>query len=134
MSENSENTFAEQIWQATLERLQAQFASSIFTTWFQSTAATSLKEGTLQVRVATLFAQTQLEGRFLGVVQSIVSELAGTPINVCFVCYGDPSTTSIIIAPTSSKVSPLREEVKQLREEAKALNERIKKLEKYTQE
>jgi chromosomal replication initiator protein len=75
---------AKQIWQATLERIQPRVTPAVFTTWFQGASAHSFQEGVLIVRVATPFAQTQLEGRFRESIRSILFDITGTTIDVRF--------------------------------------------------
>jgi chromosomal replication initiator protein len=75
---------AKQIWQATLERIQSRIAPATFNTWFGGTSALSFREGVLIVGVPTPFVQTQLEGRFRESIRSILSDIAGTPIDIHF--------------------------------------------------
>src|SRR5204863_8797882 len=53
--------------------------------WFQGTSALSFQEGVFTVRVPTTFAKAHLEGRFLELIRSILSEITGTEIKVEFV-------------------------------------------------
>lgn len=92
---------AKQLWQATLERLQTEISSVVFTVWFENTSALSFEEGVLTVHVTTPFAKTQLENRFLESIRSTASEIAGTAIDVCFVHQG-PLSLSIAIAQEPS--------------------------------
>ncbi len=86
---------AKQIWQATLERIQPRVTPAVFTTWFQGASAHSFQEGVLIVRVATPFAQTQLEGRFRESIRSILSDITGTAIDLRFeVAKEEPEPTA----------------------------------------
>ena len=76
---------AKQIWQTTLERLQARVQPAVFTTWFQGTYAHSFQDGVFVVHVPTTFAKAHLEGRFIDVIRSILSEITGGPVEVQFV-------------------------------------------------
>ncbi len=76
---------AKQIWQTTIERLQSKVQPAVFTTWFQGTAAISFQDGVFIVRVPTTFAKAHLEGRFIDLIRSILSEVAGGPVEVRFV-------------------------------------------------
>jgi chromosomal replication initiator protein len=77
---------AKQIWQTAIERLQTKVHSTVFTTWFQGTAAHSFQDGVFTVRVPTTFAKAHLEGRFLELIRSILSEVTGNKeIEVQFV-------------------------------------------------
>jgi len=76
---------AKQIWQTTLERLQARVQPAVFTTWFQGTYAHSFQGGVFVVHVPTTFAKAHLEGRFIDVIRSILSEITGGPVEVQFV-------------------------------------------------
>src|SRR5437660_3622786 len=66
---------AKQIWQTAIERLQTKVHPTVFTTWFQGTAAHSFQDGVFTVRVPTTFAKAHLEGRFLESIRSILSEV-----------------------------------------------------------
>ena len=68
---------AKQIWQTAIERLQTKVHPTVFTTWFQGTAAHSFQDGVFTVRVPTTFAKAHLEGRFLESIHSILSEVTG---------------------------------------------------------
>jgi chromosomal replication initiator protein len=76
---------AKQIWQTTIERLQSKVNPAVFTTWFQGTSALSFQDGVFTVRVPTTFAKAHLEGRFLELIRSILSDITGTEIKVEFV-------------------------------------------------
>src|SRR5205085_12042127 len=76
---------AKQIWQTSLERLQTKVQPAIFTTWFQGTSACSFQDGIFVVRVPTTFAKAHLEGRFVDLIRSILSEIAGGPVEVQFI-------------------------------------------------
>lgn len=75
---------AKQIWQTTLERLQAKIQPAVFTTWFQGTSAYSFQDGVFVVRVPTTFAKAHLEGRFIDIIRSMLSEITGSPVEVQF--------------------------------------------------
>jgi chromosomal replication initiator protein len=76
---------AKQIWQTTLERLQARVQPAVYTTWFQGTYAHSFQGGVFIVHVPTTFAKAHLEGRFIDVIRSILSEITGSSVEVQFV-------------------------------------------------
>jgi chromosomal replication initiator protein len=76
---------AKQIWQITIERLQTKVPPAVFTTWFQGTAALSYQDGVFVVRVPTTFAKAHLEGRFIDLIRSILSEVIADPVEVRFV-------------------------------------------------
>ncbi len=76
---------AKQIWQTTIERVQTRVPQAVFTTWFQGTAALSFQDGVFVVRVPTTFAKAHLEGRFIDLIRSILSEVTASPVEVRFV-------------------------------------------------
>jgi chromosomal replication initiator protein len=76
---------AKQIWQTTIERLQAKVPAAVFTTWFQGTSAISFQDGIFVVRVPTTFAKAHLEGRFLDWIRAILVDITGGPVEVQFV-------------------------------------------------
>ncbi len=73
---------AKQIWQMTMQRLQAKVPPAVFTTWFQGTTALSFEEGVFVVGVPTTFAKAHLEGRFLEVIRSNLIDVMGTAVEV----------------------------------------------------
>ena len=91
ISEEVARVNAKQIWQTTLERLQARVQPAVFTTWFQGTYAHSYQGGIFVVHVPTTFAKAHLEGRFIDVISSILSEITGGPVEVQFVVAKDMS-------------------------------------------
>src|SRR5437879_4840822 len=100
--ERKERVNAKQIWQTTIQRLQTQVQPAVFTTWFQGTAALSFQDGVFVVRVPSTFAKAHLEGRFIDLIRSILSETIGTSVEVRFVVTKETSdTTGENRAPTS---------------------------------
>jgi chromosomal replication initiator protein len=76
---------AKQIWQTTIERLQTKVQPAVFTTWFQGTVALSFQDGIFTVGVPTTFARAHLEGRFIDLIRSILTDVSGVPVEVRFV-------------------------------------------------
>jgi len=76
---------AKQIWQTTIERVQTKVPPAVFTTWFQGTVALSFQDGVFIVRVPTTFAKAHLEGRFIDLICSILTDVAASPVEVRFV-------------------------------------------------
>lgn len=97
---------AKQIWQTTIERLQTQVQPAVFTTWFQGTAALSFQDGVFVVRVPSTFAKAHLEGRFIDLIRSILSEIIGTAVEVRFVVAKE--TTDTPGEPHSTPAHPKR--------------------------
>jgi chromosomal replication initiator protein len=96
---------AKQIWQATLEKVQSRVSPAVFTTWFQGTAALSFQDGVFIVRVPTTFAKAHLEGRFIDLIRSLLSEVAARPVDVRFVVAkenSDQVNESVEEVPASS--------------------------------
>jgi chromosomal replication initiator protein len=85
ISEEVVRVNAKQIWQTTLERLQARVQPAVFTTWFQGTYAHSFQGGIFVVHVPTTFAKAHLEGRFADMTRSILLEITGGPVEIQFV-------------------------------------------------
>jgi chromosomal replication initiator protein len=85
---------AKQIWQSTIERLQAKVKPEVFTTWFQGTSALSFQDGVFIVRVPTTFAKAHLEARFIDTILTALTEITGHPIEVRFVVAKETSGAS----------------------------------------
>ncbi|MEO8972646.1 MAG: chromosomal replication initiator protein DnaA [Ktedonobacteraceae bacterium] len=73
---------AKQIWQTTIQRLQAKVPPAVFTTWFQGTSALSFQDGVFVLGVPTTFAKAHLEGRFLEVIRANLVDVTGGPVEV----------------------------------------------------
>src|SRR5947209_9833195 len=80
---------AKQIWQTALERLQAKVQPAVYTTWFQGTSANSFQDGIFVVRVPTTFAKAHLEGRFVDIIRSILTDITGGPVELQFIVAKD---------------------------------------------
>lgn len=80
---------AKQIWQTTIERLQAKVQPAVFSTWFQRTSAHAFEDGIFIVAVPTTFAKAHLEGRFVDVIRPILTEVVGGPVELQFVVAKD---------------------------------------------
>jgi chromosomal replication initiator protein len=118
---------AKQIWQTTLERVQSRVSPAVFTTWFQGTAAISFQDGVVVVRVPTTFAKAHLEGRFLDLIRSILSEVIARPVEVRFIVarespdqVSDPMEEAPFVSPKrgyrlpKSRLTPLQREKSRL--------------------
>jgi len=118
---------AKQIWQTTIEKVQSRVSPAVFTTWFQGTAAISFQDGVFVVRVPTTFAKAHLEGRFLDLIRSILSEVTARPVEVRFVVarenpdqVSDPMDESSFTLPKrgyrlpKSRLTPLQREKSRL--------------------
>ena len=118
---------AKQIWQTTIEKVQSRVSPAVFTTWFQGTAAISFQDGVFVVRVPTTFAKAHLEGRFLDLIRSILSEVTARPVEVRFVVTrenpdqaSDPMEESPFASPKrgyrlpKSRLTPLQREKSRL--------------------
>jgi chromosomal replication initiator protein len=75
---------AKQIWQTTIERIQARVDDATFTTWFAGTSALSYKDDVFVVSVPTNFARIQLANRFSGLIRSSLMEVTGKAVEVQF--------------------------------------------------
>jgi chromosomal replication initiator protein len=73
---------AKQIWQATLERIRTEVNPQVFTTWFQGTTARSFEDGIFVICVATTFAKSQLEDRFLNLIRPILTDIIGYDVKI----------------------------------------------------
>ncbi len=118
---------AKQIWQTTLEKVQSRVSPAVYTTWFQGTAAISYQDGIFFVRVPTTFAKAHLEGRFLELIRSILSEVTSKQVDVRFVVakenpsqVNDPIEETPFVSPKrgyripKSRLTPLQREKSRL--------------------
>jgi chromosomal replication initiator protein len=118
---------AKQIWQTTIEKVQSRVSPAVFTTWFQGTAAISFQDDVFVVRVPTTFAKAHLEGRFIDLIRSILSEVTARPVEVRFVVArenpdqeSDPAGEAPLASPKrgyrlpKSRLTPLQREKSRL--------------------
>ena len=118
---------AKQIWQTTIEKVQSRVSPAVFTTWFQGTAAISFQDGVFVVRVPTTFAKAHLEGRFIDLIRSLLSEVTASPVEVRFVVAkenpgqaSDPTGETLLSSPKrgyrlpKSRLTPLQREKSRL--------------------
>jgi chromosomal replication initiator protein len=68
-------TDAEQVWTAAAQQLRAQVSEVVWMSTFQHAAAVDLVDGTLRIAVPNQHARERLEGRYLGLILSVLEEL-----------------------------------------------------------
>jgi len=99
---------AKQIWQTTLEKVQSRVSPAVYTTWFQGTTAISYQDGIFFARVPTTFTKAHLEGRFLELIRSILSEVISKQVEVRFVVARENSSQAVDPVDGTPFVSPKR--------------------------
>jgi hypothetical protein len=69
-----------QLWQATMEKLQARLPGPEFDAWLHDTALLNLDGGVATILVSTAFHKESLENRYLAPIRRALGELLGAPV------------------------------------------------------
>lgn len=99
---------AKQIWQTTIERMQAKVTPAVFITWFQGTSALSFQDGVFIVSVPSPFSRAHLEGRFIDSIRTILSDIIGQPVEVQFVVAKETANKPTDMSTAETPPGPKR--------------------------
>ncbi|HLY31514.1 MAG TPA: chromosomal replication initiator protein DnaA, partial [Ktedonobacterales bacterium] len=80
------------IWRATQERLRQKTTSAQFETWLRGTQLLSLTNGRAVLGAPTTFAREQLETRFRPLIETTLSEVAGSRCTLAIEVIGSAPT------------------------------------------
>lgn len=75
----------DELWTATLEKVEEKVSKPSFDTWLKNTKAEKLQEDTLIVSAPNEFARDWLEGRYTILISEILFEITGASLNTKFV-------------------------------------------------
>ncbi|WP_010531268.1 chromosomal replication initiator protein DnaA [Lentibacillus jeotgali] len=75
----------DELWNATLEKIEDKISKPSFDTWLKNTKAQSLKEDTLIVLAPNEFARDWLEGRYTKLIDEILLEITGARLATRFI-------------------------------------------------
>jgi hypothetical protein len=76
----AQNQRMAQLWQATMEKLQARLPGPEFDAWLHDTALLNLDGGVATILVSTAFHKESLENRYLAPIRRALGELLGAPV------------------------------------------------------
>ena len=97
---------AQQVWLASLGRLQLQVARPSYDTWLKGTVGISLQDGCLTVGVPTPFVAEWLDKRMAQLIQRTAAEVAASPLQVFFQVIGQSGATEPSVAPDLREFPP----------------------------
>ncbi|WP_085993783.1 chromosomal replication initiator protein DnaA [Oceanobacillus senegalensis] len=75
----------EELWVATLEKIEEKISKPSFDTWLKNTKAESLEKNTLVISAPNEFARDWLENQYTDLISDIIGEITGTRLNTKFV-------------------------------------------------
>lgn len=80
------------IWNEALVLIEQKISGPSFETWLKETEAVDLVEGSLIIRVPTVFVKEWLENRYAQLIQDILREVTGVALQVTFTVGDDLPT------------------------------------------
>ncbi|MFC4024178.1 chromosomal replication initiator protein DnaA [Oceanobacillus longus] len=75
----------EELWVATLEKIEERISKPSFDTWLKNTKAESLEKDTLIISAPNEFARDWLENQYTELISEILDEVTGTKLNTKFI-------------------------------------------------
>lgn len=101
----------QEIWVATLERIEEKISKPSFDTWLKNTKAVAIENNTLIVSAPNEFARDWLENQYTKLISDILTEITGSEIIAKFIipntiAPNDSSETSSKRKPTDHDESP----------------------------
>ncbi|WP_249872265.1 chromosomal replication initiator protein DnaA [Oceanobacillus saliphilus] len=75
----------EELWVATLEKIEERISKPSFDTWLKNTKAESLEKNTLTISAPNEFARDWLENQYTELISEILDEVTGSKLNTKFV-------------------------------------------------
>ncbi|MFC4558488.1 chromosomal replication initiator protein DnaA [Virgibacillus kekensis] len=92
-----------ELWAATLEKIEEKISKPSFDTWLKSTKAEALDEDTLIISAPNEFARDWLEGRYTQLINDILEDITGASLSARFII---PDTQEPVdeIKPAPKKV------------------------------
>jgi chromosomal replication initiator protein len=79
----------QQVWDKTLDLVRAELNVPTFKTWFEHTKPLGLIDDTLIISVHNDFARDWLESRYAGLLRSMLTQVAGSSLDISFTVAGD---------------------------------------------
>ncbi|WP_156289941.1 chromosomal replication initiator protein DnaA [Oceanobacillus salinisoli] len=80
----------EELWVATLEKIEEKISKPSFDTWLKNTQAEALEKNTLIISAPNEFARDWLENQYTDLISDIIGEITGSRLNTKFII---PDTT-----------------------------------------
>ncbi|MFD1362639.1 chromosomal replication initiator protein DnaA [Lentibacillus salinarum] len=75
----------QELWEATLEKIEEKISKPSFETWLKNTKAESLDNDTLTIMAPNEFARDWLEGRYTSLIDEILLEITGAKLSTRFI-------------------------------------------------
>lgn len=101
----------DELWSATLEKVEEKVSKPSFDTWLKNTKAEKLQEDTLVISAPNEFARDWLEGRYTILISEILFELTGASLTTKFVIpETNEGTDSVSTTPKSIPAVPTNQD------------------------
>ncbi len=94
---------AEKIWGAAQEQLRAMLSADIHNLWFAPIRVHGMVEGQLVLEVADDFCEVWLTENYLSIIEEVLAQVAGHPVEVKFKVCLSPAPAGGSAAPASTK-------------------------------
>ncbi|WP_164670565.1 chromosomal replication initiator protein DnaA [Virgibacillus doumboii] len=96
----------DELWKATLEKIEEKISKPSFDTWLKNTKAKSLIDDRLVVTAPNAFARDWLEGRYTNLINEILEDITGAKLSTEFII---PESQENIddINPAPKKISTM---------------------------
>lgn len=75
----------EELWVATLEKIEEKISKPSFDTWLKNTKAEAIEKNTLIISAPNEFARDWLETQYTELISDILGEVTGTKLNTKFI-------------------------------------------------
>ncbi|AXI07491.1 chromosomal replication initiator protein DnaA [Oceanobacillus zhaokaii] len=92
----------DELWLATLEKIEEKVSKPSFDTWLKNTKAEALEKNTLVISAPNEFARDWLETQYTELISDIIDEITGTKLQAKFII---PDST-----PEISEVKPVQKQ------------------------
>ncbi|WP_163969268.1 chromosomal replication initiator protein DnaA [Oceanobacillus halotolerans] len=97
----------EELWTATLEKIEEKISKPSFDTWLKNTKALRINEDTLIIAAPNEFARDWLEGHYTSLITNIIGNITGTPLSIKFI-IPELQTTEEETNPSPKAATPIQ--------------------------
>jgi chromosomal replication initiator protein len=93
----------EELWRATLEKIEEKISKPSFDTWLKSTKAVKLEENTIIISAPNHFARDWLENQYTNLISNVLEEITGASLATKFIIPDTNTSTNEIDTETKPK-------------------------------
>ena len=97
----------EELWTATLNKIEEKISKPSFDTWLKSTQAVKLEENTIIISAPNDFARDWLETQYTTLISNVLKEITGAQLATKFIVPDtNPSTDQMAVEPKAKQKIP----------------------------